>query len=218
MEPDAYLAIRNQMVDRQLVPRGITDERVLEAMRRVPRHMFVPEDMRYLAYEDSALKIGGGQTISQPYMVAVMTQLLGIGGGEKVLEIGTGSGYQAAVLSELGADVHTIERVAALSMVARENLANAGYGRVHCMVGDGTLGLPAHQPFDRIIFTAGAPGIPAPLKAQLSMGGILLGPVGTSQLQQLVRLRRTPEGFTETHQVPSVFVPLIGEFGWPSSL
>lgn len=202
------------MVQEQIVPRGVRDERALEAMRKVPRHLFVPDEMRHMSYDDGALQIGDGQTISQPYMVAAMTELLELRGKEKVLEIGTGSGYQAAVLSELATEVYTIERIAHLSAIAQARLIDMGYLNVHCVVGDGTLGLPEHKPYDRIIITAGAPGVPPPLKEQMAMGGILVAPVGSRFSQQLIKLIKTPEGFIEEHHTLCVFVPLVGEFGW----
>ena len=217
MEADDYARLRAAMVEEQLIPRGIEDERVLAAMRRVPRHLFVPEGIRRFAYEDGALQIGDGQTISQPYMVAVMTELLAIKGGEKVLEVGTGSGYQAAVLAELGAEVYTIERIAELSRKAEALLSGAGYDHIHCVFGDGTLGLPEQQPFDRIRVTAGTPDVPPPLKEQLAMGGILLAPVGDMYSQQLIKLIKTPAGLTQEYHTPCAFVPLIGEFGWRST-
>lgn len=202
------------MVDTQLIPRGIKDIRVLNAMRKAPRHLFVGDYMQAHAYEDMALPIGGGQTISQPYMVALMTELLELKGDEKVLEIGTGSGYQAAILGELARAVFTIERKDELAKKADERLRGLGYGKVRVITGDGTLGLPEEAPFDRILITAGTPKIPEPLIEQLADGGIIVAPVGIRFAQQLLIVRKSKEGVSEQTHVPCVFVPLIGEYGW----
>ncbi|NOZ25991.1 MAG: protein-L-isoaspartate(D-aspartate) O-methyltransferase [Nitrospirae bacterium] len=209
-----YEELRRLMVETQLVPRGIRDPRVLEAMLKVPRHLFVDEPMQHRAYDDMALPIGNGQTISQPYMVAVMTELLELKGNERVLEVGTGSGYQAAVLAVLAAEVYSIERVEALAVKAREHLRSLGYDNVHVITGDGTEGLPEKAPFDRIIITAGTPQVPEPLKEQLGENGILVAPVGARFSQQLIRLRKTADGITEEYHTPCVFVPLVGKYGW----
>jgi protein-L-isoaspartate(D-aspartate) O-methyltransferase len=206
--------LRELMVKTQLLPRGITDERVLNAMKKVPRHLFVDESRRHEAYDDTALSIGEGQTISQPYMVAVMTELLELKGNEKVLEIGTGSGYQAAVLSELAKEVYTVERVATLAQRTEERLHSLGYDNIHVRIGDGTLGWPADGPFDRIIITAGTPRIPEPLMEQLSDNGILVAPVGDRFSQQLLKIRKNKGGPLEEYHTPCVFVPLIGKYGW----
>lgn len=202
------------MVDTQLIPRGIKDERVLAAMRKVPRHLFVDELMQHRAYDDMALPIGEDQTISQPYMVAVMTELLELKGDEKVLEIGTGSGYQAAVLAEISFSVFTIERKAVLAERAEERIHALGYDNVQVRVGDGTLGWPEEAPFDRIIITAGSPQIPQPLIEQLSDGGIIEAPVGDRFSQQLVIARKLKGSLSEQLHTPCMFVPLIGEYGW----
>jgi len=209
-----YDALRDKMVDTQIVSRGIKDPAVLFAMRTVPRHLFVPAGERDRSYDDNALSIGLGQTISQPYMVAVMTELLDLKGNEKVLEIGTGSGYQAAVLSEIGCSVFTIERMEELKNRAGRNLADAGYPDVVLRSSDGTLGWPEEAPFDRIIITAATPSFPEPLLQQLSDGGIGLAPVGTIVSQQLLRIRKTGNILSERHFTPCVFVPLIGRYGW----
>lgn len=209
---DAYL--RNLMVDRQLIPRGIRDERVLAAMRKVPRHMFMPEFSRDSAYADMALPIGQDQTISQPYMVAVMTELLRMEGNERVLEIGTGSGYQAAVLAELAAEVFTVERIPALAESAAHTLAALNYQKVTVLTADGTLGAPEHAPFDRIIVTAAAPEIPQPLLDQLADGGILVAPVGDRFSQQLVQAIRSGNTLHKNYQTHCIFVPLLGRHGW----
>ncbi len=202
------------MVDAQLIPRGIEDERVLSAMRKVPRHLFVDDYMQQNAYADMALPIGEEQTISQPYMVAIMTELLELKGNEKVLEIGTGSGYQAAILAELSMEVFTIERKALLAKKAEERFQVLGYNNIRVITGDGTLGLPEESPFDRILITAGSPKIPEPLIEQLANGGIIIAPVGIRFSQQLLIIRKSIEGISEQTHVPCVFVPLIGEHGW----
>lgn len=207
-------ALREFMVRTQLVPRGIRDERVLDAMRKVPRHLFVDESMQYKAYDDMALSIGDGQTISQPYMVAVMTELLELRGNEKVLEIGTGSGYQAAILAELAKEVYSVERLPSLAARAEERLYAIGYRNVHIKVDDGTLGWAEKTPFDRIIITAGAPKVPEPLSEQLSENGILLAPVGDRFSQQLIKMTRGKDKLTEEFHTFCVFVPLIGKHGW----
>jgi protein-L-isoaspartate(D-aspartate) O-methyltransferase len=209
-----YDYLREMMVDSQLIPRGIRDPHVLEAMRRVPRHLFVDESIRNNAYDDMALPIGEGQTISQPYMVAVMTELLELTGGEKVLEIGTGSGYQAAILAELAKVVYTIERIGALVEKARERFVALGYENIHVKTADGTLGWPDEAPFDRITITAASPKIPEPLMDQLAMNGILVVPVGSRFSQQLLKIKKTTDGLKEEYHTPCVFVPLIGEHGW----
>jgi protein-L-isoaspartate(D-aspartate) O-methyltransferase len=205
---------RRAMVERQLRGRDIADERVLEAMARVPRELFVPEDERRRAYADAALPIGHGQTISQPYMVARIAEALALRPGEHVLDVGTGSGYQAAVLAELGADVLTIERIPELANQARESLAAAGYGAVEVRVGDGTLGIPEHAPFDAIAVAAAAPGFPQTLYEQLRPRGRLVVPVGGQRAQRLELIVRSPEGPAVVHSVPCRFVPLVGEEGF----
>lgn len=202
------------MVSTQLLPRGITDKRVLEAMRKVPRHLFVTEDMWSSAYEDMALQIGQGQTISQPYMVAVMTELLELQGTERVLEIGTGSGYQTAILAELSSEVLSMERIDALSAIAEKKLLKLGYENVLLTVGDGTLGWPEKAPLDRVLVTAGTPEIPDTLKEQLKDGGIIVVPVGNQYSQQLVKAKKTGDRFVLERHTPCVFVPLIGMHGW----
>jgi protein-L-isoaspartate(D-aspartate) O-methyltransferase len=206
--------LRARMVDEQLRGRDIVDERVLAAMERVPRERFVPEDLRERAYDDAALPIGAGQTISQPYMVARIAEELGLAGDEHVLDVGTGSGYQAALLAELADEVHTIERIPELAEQARETLAAAGYGRVTVHVGDGSRGLPEHAPFDAIAVAAAAPGFPAALYEQLQPGGRLVVPVGGRRGQRLEVIVRTPEGPAVIRSVPCRFVPLVGEEGF----
>ena len=208
-------ALREEMVEHQLRRRGIRDERVLAAMARLPRELFVPAEELAAAYEDAALPIGGGQTISQPYMVALICEQLALRGDERVLDVGTGSGYQAAVLSELAAEVHSIERIPELAERARASLATAGRGeRVRVHVGDGTLGLPGHAPFAAIAVAAAAPGPPPSLYEQLEPGGRLVLPVGGRFEQQLEVIVRTPEGPAVRRGVTCRFVPLVGTEGF----
>lgn len=202
------------MVAVQLVGRGIRDTRVLQAMAEVPRHLFVPEEEQRMAYADCALGIGEGQTISQPYMVALMTERLALTGREKVLEVGTGSGYQAAILAGLAATVFSIERIPALARRAEAVLGGLGIANVRVVVGDGSLGLPGEAPFDRILVTAGVPRIPERLVEQLIEGGILVAPVGELGFQTLMVGVKGPAGLSLTESVDCVFVPLIGEAGW----
>lgn len=218
MDRADFQKLRNLMVDTQLIPRGIRDPRVLEAMRKVPRHLFMDESMWYKAYDDMALPVGEGQTISQPYMVAVMTEFLDLKGAEKVLEIGTGSGYQAAILAELSMELYTIERIQSLSQKAGETLRSLGYVNIHLMVGDGTLGWPEAAPFDRILITAGAPEIPEPLIEQLADGGMILAPVGDRFSQQLIRVTKQKGKLLKEYHTPCVFVPLVGEYGWKADI
>ena len=201
---------RARMVEWQLRRRGIEDERVLDAMARVPRELFVPPEAREGAYADAALSIGAGQTISQPYMVALICEQLALHGTERILDVGTGSGYQAAVLAELAAEVHTIERIPALAETARLNLAAAGYGdRVRLHVGDGTLGVPESAPFAAIAVAAAALEAPPALYDQLEPRGRLVVPVGGSDGQWLEVVVRTPEGPAVLRSVPCRFVPLV---------
>ena len=202
------------MVEEQLRGRGIVDQRVLDAMERVPRELFVPPEHRSRAYDDVALPIGHGQTISQPYMVALICEVLALRGDEHVLDVGTGSGYQAAVLAELAAEVYTIERIPELAEPARANLEAAGYGRVQVHVGDGTLGLPEYAPYDAIAVAAAAPGLPQALYEQLEPGGRLAIPVGGRWGQRLELVVRSPEGPAVVRSVPCRFVPLVGEEGF----
>jgi protein-L-isoaspartate(D-aspartate) O-methyltransferase len=213
--PRSFEDARQRMVDRQLRARDIRDEGVLGAMERVPRELFVPDEVRSRAYEDAALPIGLGQTISQPYMVARICEELSLRGGERVLDVGTGSGYQAAVLAELGADVHTVERLPELAARARNALEQAGYGeRVQVHVGDGTLGDPEHAPFAAIAVAAAAPEPPPSLYEQLEERGRLVVPVGTREGQKLQLIVRSPEGPAVLRSVPCRFVPLVGEEGF----
>ena len=201
---------RARMVEHQLRRRGIDDERVLDAMARVPRELFVPAELRSHAYADAALPIGDGQTISQPYMVGLICEQLALRGDERVLDVGTGSGYQAAVLAELAAEVHTIERLPALAERARASLAAAGYGgRIHLHVGDGTRGLPEHAPFDAIAVAAATRELPEALYEQLEPRGRLVLPLGGGDAQWLEVVVRTPEGPATLRSVPCRFVPLV---------
>jgi protein-L-isoaspartate(D-aspartate) O-methyltransferase len=193
----------------------VTDARVLEAIRRVPREAFVPEDLRYAAYENRPQPIGHEQTISQPLMVALMTQALLLTGAERVLEVGTGSGYQAAVLSLLARHVVTVERVAALAAEAEERLTRLGYANVEVHAVDEVLGWPDGGPYDGIAVTAAAPEVPRALLNQLAMGGRLVIPVGSRDLQELVRIVKTPQGAKRHNLGPCRFVPLLGNAAWP---
>lgn len=213
--PKGPAAQREAMVADQLRTRGIRDERVLAAMADVPRDAFVPEDARPEAYADEALPIGAGQTISQPYMVARMTELLGVQPGHRILEIGTGSGYQAAILAWLGAQVTTLERQASLIPDARARLDAAGLGeRIEIRLADGSLGDPAHAPWDGIIVTAAAPAIPDALREQLADGGRLVIPVGPRDRQILTLVTRHGDEWTESPGGACIFVPLIGAAGF----
>ncbi|NOX96888.1 MAG: protein-L-isoaspartate(D-aspartate) O-methyltransferase [Nitrospirae bacterium] len=205
---------RKRMVEIQLRGRNIKDEKVLRAMERVPRHKFVEKDCQKDAYADRPLPIGEGQTISQPYMVALMTQCLELKGNEKVLEIGTGSGYQAAILAELAKEVYSVERTESLSRRATKNLQELGYTNIKLKIGDGTKGWEEHAPYESIMVTAGSPDIPQVLVEQLSEGGQMVIPVGGSYSQELVVLRKRKGKVEKKDICGCVFVPLIGEFGW----
>lgn len=209
-----YTAQRKNMVEIQLIQRGIRDHKTLSAIQDVPRENFIPEPSRSMAYDDRPVPIGEGQTISQPYMVALMTQALKLCGGEIVLEIGSGSGYQTAILSKIAAHVYSIERIPALAAKAKETLHALGYTDVTVMVGDGTKGDPEHAPFDAIIVTAGSPGIPPSLKEQLTDGGRLVIPVGSRGYQELHRITRNGNDFVTENLGGCIFVPLIGVEGW----
>jgi protein-L-isoaspartate(D-aspartate) O-methyltransferase len=214
MQPDELALARVRMVEDQLRGRDIVDERVLDAIARVPRELFVPAGERARAYDDVALPIGHGQTISQPYMVARICEALTLQGCERVLDVGTGSGYQAAVLAELADEVFTIERIPELAEQARANLAAAGHDHVAVHEGDGTLGLPDQAPFDAIAVAAAAPGMPRVLYEQLVPRGRLAVPVGARGGQRLELIIRSPEGPAIVHSVPCRFVPLVGEGGF----
>jgi protein-L-isoaspartate(D-aspartate) O-methyltransferase len=205
---------RRRMVARQIRDRGIGSESVLEAMSRVPRHLFVPAEYLEMAYADEPLPIGEGQTISQPFMVAAMTEALSLKGTEHALEIGAGSGYQAAVLSLLARDVVAVEVVAALAVSARERLARLGYANVRVEQGDGSLGWPANAPYNAMVVTAASPSIPLPLVEQLAEGGRLVIPVGPADHQELVRVTKKHGVTAQEYLFACRFVPLVGRYGW----
>lgn len=206
---------RKKMVEEDIKSRGITDSKVLEALRKVPRQKFVPDVMEHLAYMDSPLAIGSGQTISQPYTVAFMMQALDLSEEDTVLELGTGSGYQAALLAEIASEVYTVERIPALSNKAKEILDNLGYDNIHFAVSDGTLGWPeADIKFDKIIVTAAAPEVPRSLKKQLKESGKIVIPVGNRMSQQMAVVTRQEDAFKTENLGYFCFVPLIGEEGW----
>ncbi len=212
-----YAAERERMVRDQLEKKGIRNPRVLDAVRAVPRHLFVNAADAGAAYEDRPLALAGGQTISQPYMVALMTEALDVAPGHRTLEVGTGSGYQAAILAELGALVHTVERLPELSAEARRRLERAGYHDIRYRVGDGTLGWPEEPEFDRIVVTAGAPDVPIGLLARLGEGGVLVVPIGDDHVQDLVRFRRGAGRVSRERLCRCSFVKLIGAEGWPEN-
>jgi protein-L-isoaspartate(D-aspartate) O-methyltransferase len=205
---------RKYMVKEQLQQRDIYDRRVLTAMRSVPRHFFVPLEHQHLAYADGPLPIGGGQTISQPYIVALMSQMMDLKGDEKVLEVGTGSGYQAAILGSLTREVHTIERDPDLARQAARMLKDLGFDNIFVHVGDGSMGWPPAAPYNAILVTAAAPHAPLPLLEQLDEGGRMIIPVGSAGSQFLERWERRGPDFSHEAQVPVAFVPLRGKFGW----
>ncbi len=210
-----YEAERRRLIE-EISRRGISDRRVLEAMLKVPRHLFVPEEYRDMAYVDTTLPIGEGQTISQPYIVALMTEALELDGSERVLEIGTGSGYQTAILAELADEVYTVERIPVLQERARKVLESLGYDNIHFKLGDGTCGWEEHAPYDAVIVTAGAPEIPKPLVEQLKVGGVMVIPVGDEHLQRLLKVRKLDEkGKLGVEDLGGcVFVKLKGLYGW----
>jgi protein-L-isoaspartate(D-aspartate) O-methyltransferase len=205
---------RAKMVEKQLGRRGIVDSRVLAAMGVVPREQFVLDELRVKAYEDAPLPIGAGQTISQPYIVAAMTAALALTGNERVLEIGTGCGYQAAILAQLTKEVFTVERRAELAASASERLTSLGYTNVHVHCGDGTLGLPEFAPFDAVLVAAAAPEVPEPLRSQLAAGGRIIAPIGDSEHQELHLVERHGDAFQTRILEPCRFVPLVGYHGW----
>jgi protein-L-isoaspartate(D-aspartate) O-methyltransferase len=215
--PDGYGQARHEMVETQIRKRHVTDGRVLECLERVPRHEFLPAEFRERAYEDAPLPIGEGQTISQPYIVAAMTAALRLQGNERVLEIGTGFGYQAAVLACLAREVFTMEFRAELATEAAERLARLGYTNAHVHCGDGTLGLPDFAPYDAILVAAAAPSVPMPLLAQLAESGRMTVPVGGVENQDLRLIQRSHGSFLTTMLEPCRFVPLVGAHGWKES-
>lgn len=207
-------AQREAMVDAQLRARGIRDGRVLDAFARVPRHLFVPEHLRSMAYDDTPLPIGHGQTISQPLMVALMLEALELSGGERVLDVGSGSGYAAALMAELAREVVTVEVIPELARLAQRNLERAGYDRVEVVLGDGSLGYAPGAPYDAVMVAAGAPDIPRALTDQLADGGRLVVPVGSRLGQSCLRIRRMGDRFLREDLGACAFVPLVGEQGW----
>jgi protein-L-isoaspartate(D-aspartate) O-methyltransferase len=213
-EESQFEVERRRMVKEQISGRDIRDSRLLEAMQVVPRHLFVPREHRHLAYADGPLPIGGGQTISQPYIVALMTQLLNLKGSEKILEVGTGSGYQAAILAHMGAEVHTIERDPYLAERAAQVLSNLNLKNVYIHVGDGSKGLKSHAPYQAILVTAAAPSVPPALLDQLDECGRMVIPVGGRYGQYLEKWQRSGEEYSQDVLVPVAFVPLRGEHGW----
>jgi protein-L-isoaspartate(D-aspartate) O-methyltransferase len=215
MEDEAYYTqLRDRMVTEQIVSRGIHNERLLEALRQLPRHWFVPEEYAHIAYSDGPLPIGRGQTISQPYIVALMTELLGLQGDENVLEVGTGSGYQAALLALLARQVHTVERHASLAENAINVMEKLHITNVVIHIGDGSLGLPDYAPFQAIMVTAAAPRVPQPLFDQLDESGCLVIPEGGSGGQMLDRWHKQEGDLIQEHITPVAFVPLRGKHGW----
>jgi protein-L-isoaspartate(D-aspartate) O-methyltransferase len=214
IQSDRFAALRRNMVDTQLRARGIRDERVLAAIEKVPRHLFVADEYRESAYEDHPLPIGDGQTISQPYIVALMLEVLGLEGSETVLEIGTGSGYQTVLLAELARQVYSVERIESLARSAEAILKRLGYRNVSLIVGDGSQGLVQQAPFDAIVVSAAAPQIPQPLLEQLREAGRMVVPVGPSDAQKLKLVQRREGGIVVTNLEGCRFVPLIGEQGY----
>ncbi len=210
----AFEAERDAMIERQLRARGLVDPRLLAAFRRVPRHRFVPPEHAAEAYSDHPIPIGAGQTISQPYIVGLMVGALRLVGHERVLEIGTGSGFQTAILAELALDVYSVERVPELRREATRRMADLGYQNVQLTDGNGSLGWPAHAPYDAIIVSAAAPSVPPPLLAQLGADGRLVIPIGPAEGQTLVLLERHQGTVNRTDLAGCLFVPLIGDYGW----
>ena len=207
-DPD-YYQLRQKMVNEQIIARGVRTESVIKAMQKVERHLFVPEQYRNFAYSDRPLPIGEGQTISQPYIVALMTELLDLKKSDKVLEIGTGSGYQAAILAEICDSVYTIEIIPSLGKQAQALLRELGYHNIHCKIGDGYLGWPEHAPYDGIIVTCAPSKIPQPLKEQLAEGGRMVIPVGATYTQELVLVTKTKGKLIQKSVIPVRFVPML---------
>jgi len=214
MTEDEYLAARQRMVKEQIAARGVQDPRLLTVMESVPRHRFVSSDEQTWAYEDGPLPIGHGQTISQPYIAALMTELLGLEPTDCVLEIGTGCGYQAAMLGKLASEIHTVEILPELATQPGKTLSDLGYTNVHVHTGDGSLGWPEAAPYDDILVAAAAPSAPQPLLDQLAEGGRLVVPVGSRGIQNLEVWKRTGQKFNCQTNLAVCFVPLRGEFGW----
>lgn len=213
-EKDSFLTVRQQMVNDQIIIRGVKDIKTIDALLEVPRHLFVPKDQLNFAYEDYPLPIGYGQTISQPYIVALMTELLELKGGEKVLEIGTGSGYQTAILAKIAKEVYSVERINELFVQAEQTLKNMKFSNIHLFYSDGTLGLSEYAPYQGIIVTASAPLIPEPLIEQLDEEGKLVIPLGEKFGQTLIRIKKKNKKIYQENITGCSFVPLIGEKGW----
>ncbi len=211
----SFDALRARMVEEQLKVRGITDERLLAAFRKIPRHAFVPVEFQREAYADHPLPIGAGQTISQPYIVALMIDHLRLQGHERVLEIGTGSGYQTAILAEMALEVYSIERIPELLLAVRTRLEELGCLNVHLTPGNGSLGWREHAPYDAILVSAAAPEVPAPLLAQLADGGCMVLPIGSHESQMLVEVHKQHQAVHRKAITACVFVPLLGQYGWP---
>jgi protein-L-isoaspartate(D-aspartate) O-methyltransferase len=209
-----FQSLRNKMVEEQIVNRGIRDLRVIEAMRTIPRHLFIPEEYRQSAYLDCPVPIGQGQTISQPYMVALMTEALKLTAKDRVLEVGTGSGYQTAILATLCQEVYSIERINSLGLIAQEILKKQNIRNVNVLIGDGSSGWPKEIVFDAIIVTAGAPDLPAPLIKQLDEGGRAVVPIGDRMQQTLKLITKGENQIFQMEVCQCVFVPLLGQFGW----
>jgi len=209
-----YANLRKRMVEEQLIPRGINDQRALDAFKKIERHKFISDSLGGSAYADFPVPIGEGQTISQPYIVALMTECLNLTGQEKVLEIGTGSGYQTAILAELSKEVYSIERISSLAKKAEDTLAALGYTNIKIKVDDGTLGWQEFAPFDRIIITAASPRIPLPLTEQLKENGKLILPLGESFSQVLTIVEKKKDKLESIEVCGCVFVPLVGKYGW----
>jgi protein-L-isoaspartate(D-aspartate) O-methyltransferase len=214
MKEDEYRMAQKRMIEEQIAARGVQDPRLLVVMGSVPRHLFVSADDLAWAYADGPLPIGHGQTISQPYIVALMTELLQLEPTSRALEVGTGSGYQAAVLGQMAAEVHTVELIPELVIQAARTLADLGYNNIHVHAGDGSLGWPEAAPYDGILVAAAAPSAPQPLLDQLAEGGRLVIPVGSRGFQQLEVWRHTGKKFERTVKLAVAFVPLRGEYGW----
>ena len=213
MNPSSEEA-RARMVEEQLAARGLTDPRLLAAFRAIPRHLFVPEELQHEAYADHPLPIGAGQTISQPYIVALMTHALRLQGHERVLEIGSGSGYQTAILAQLALEVFSVERIPELAGAAAARLTRLGLLNVRLTTSNGSLGWPEHAPYDAMLLAAAAPEIPAPLLAQLADPGILVLPLGSAASQMLIRVERRRAQLHRTDLANCLFVPLVGQYGW----
>ncbi len=210
-------ALRVRMVEDQLTARGLSDPRLIAAFLNVPRHQFVPDEFQREAYEDHPLPIGAGQTISQPYIVALMTHSLHLQGHERVLEIGTGSGYQTAILAELAREVFSVERIPDLLLDAKRRLSELGYRNVHLRPANGSLGWPEHAPYDAIVVSAAAPEVPHPLCDQLVDPGYLVLPIGPKEAQTLIRLEKRNGTVSQLQLASCVFVPLVGQYGWTAT-